>query len=112
MLQAHEVKLGHPDNILIAAHAVTNLPREQDDINTFFVPIFDQRPSSAESTKTSGNKKAKKGAKGDKDVDAAPSWMDHYDDSGWRRTTTRGGREEAQAFLGPRTCPSMRRSIP
>lgn len=82
MLQAGEVKLGHPENILSQLQPLNNLPREQADINTFFIPLFNQKPTASESKKPAPVKKAKKGGKSEKEVDVAPSWMDYYDESG------------------------------
>lgn len=82
MLQGGEVRLGHPENILSQLLPLTNLPREQADINTFFIPIFNQKPTASESKKPVPTKKAKKGGKGEKEVDVTPSWMDYYDESG------------------------------
>jgi U3 small nucleolar RNA-associated protein 19 len=79
--------LAHPENLLSQLLPLTNLPKLQGDINTFFVPAFSSTPSAVPTSKKlkigSGESKVRKGkkGKGKGEVDATPEWMAYYESS-------------------------------
>lgn len=68
--------LSNVDNLLNQLVHLIYLPKEQGDINAFFVPGLKANPAS--SKKVKGAKKGKKGKKG---VDELPDWMQAYDEA-------------------------------
>lgn len=63
---------------------LTNLPKVQDDLNTFFIPSLARPPSSSDeasgSKKQKGVKgKSKKGKGKESDLDGTPDWMAFYE---------------------------------
>lgn len=74
--------LEHVDNLLNQLVHLIYLPKEQGDINAFFIPGLKMNPG-----KENGAKKAKTGKTGKKgkkgkngEVDALPDWMEAYDE--------------------------------
>lgn len=64
---------------------LTNLPKIQDDLNTFFVPALAETPRSSSEPSTSKKMKGAKAAKSKKgkgketELDATPDWMAFYE---------------------------------
>lgn len=78
-------------NVLAQLLPLTNLPKVQEDLNTFFLPSMSTNPSKPAKSK-------KKKTKG-KEVDALPDWMETYEsDSDSDSTPTQGKRKRASAL--------------
>lgn len=59
---------------------LTNLPREQEDINAFYIPSFSSAPTSAAASAPTKKKgKTGKGKKKTAELDALPDWMATYE---------------------------------
>lgn len=77
--------LAHPENLLGQLLPLTNLPRLQEDLNTFFIPSLADPPSTSLSsskkfnTKNAKGKITKKKKKSDGDVEKLPEWMATYE---------------------------------
>lgn len=71
------VPLAHADNLLNQLVHLIYLPKEQGDINAFFIPGLKASPGKL-AKKAKAAKKSKKGKKGE--VDALPDWMEAYDE--------------------------------
>jgi U3 small nucleolar RNA-associated protein 19 len=72
--------LSHPDNLLGQLVPLTNLPRLQEDLNTFFIPSLAVPASSPTVKKLKPTKSGtKKKRKQDGVVDKLPDWMATYD---------------------------------
>lgn len=87
--------LQHVDNLLNQLVHLIYLPKEQGDINAFFIPGLKANPSSAKKAKS------KKGKKGKKEVDALPDWMEAYDEpSDEEEEQLAGKKRQRTAALG------------
>ncbi|CAK9784731.1 CBF-domain-containing protein [Cutaneotrichosporon oleaginosum] len=75
---------------------LTNLPKKQEDINTFFVPGLEAGEEKSKKAKT-GAKKKGKGK--DKELDALPEWMETYD-SASSDDEPAGGKRKRTSALG------------
>lgn len=84
------------DGILTQLAPLTNLPKVQEDLNTFFVPGLDTPPPSAKKVKA--GKKEKK--KDKKELDALPDWMETYESDGSDDEPTTGGKRKRASALG------------
>lgn len=73
--------LPHPDNLLAQLLPLTNLPKVQVDLNTFYIPSFSLPPksSSKKAKSTTPESKKKKSKKTDEEIDKLPEWMASYD---------------------------------
>ena len=97
-LQDDASALSHPDNLLGQLVPLTNLPKVQEDLNTFFVPSLAALPASSvdrpiKKVKTKNVKKSKSVA----EVEKLPEWMATFD-SGSESDT-----ESAKNAKRPRT---------
>jgi len=80
------------ENILGQLLPLTNLPRVQEDINTFFLPSMSDSPVAA-SAPTKKKAKSSKKKKSDGEIDALPDWMATYDSASEEDDDTPAGRK-------------------
>ena len=78
--------LSHPDNLLAQLLPLTNLPKVQEDLNTFFLPSFAEPPkvtSLARGKSNTANAKSgkvkKRKVEQSRDLEKLPDWMATYD---------------------------------
>lgn len=81
LIQADRSVLAKAENLLGQLLPLTNLPRVQVDLNTFFIPLFSEPPgaTSAKKGKANGDKAKRNKKKKTGEVDALPDWMATYD---------------------------------
>ena len=75
-LRSEDEPLEHGPNLLALLLPLTNLPRVQADLNTFFIPSISTPPSSTSSTPT---KKARVKKSKIVEPESLPDWMATYD---------------------------------
>lgn len=90
--------LSTPSNLLLQLVPLTNLPREQGDINAFYLSSFASPPSSSTPPlkKAKLSKKPTKSGKYTAELDSLPDWMATYDsdpDSDSGPTSSKRGHE-------------------
>lgn len=89
-------ELSNTDAVLTQLAPLTNLPKVQGDINTFYLPGLDSPPVSNKKAKTGKEDKKKKG-KG-KELDALPDWMETYESESDDEVLGKRKRERASAL--------------
>jgi U3 small nucleolar RNA-associated protein 19 len=80
------------ENLLGQLLPLTNLPREQVDINAFYLPAMAASPISSSAAPLSKKKKATK-KKGKAEIDALPDWMATYESESEEEEETPTGRK-------------------
>ncbi|WVQ97540.1 hypothetical protein IAU59_004654 [Kwoniella sp. CBS 9459] len=83
LLQTSPESVIEPTNLLSQLLPLTNLPKQAEDINAFYIPSFSTPPSgNKKAKKAGGSKKGKGKTRYTGEVDALPDWMAEYESSG------------------------------
>lgn len=82
-------------NVFPQVVQLTNLPKLQDDLNTFFLPSMATPPT----TSTKSSKKKSK-TKGKKELDSLPDWMETYESSDSDSDSPTTGKRKRASALG------------
>ncbi|WVF70372.1 hypothetical protein IAT40_005162 [Kwoniella sp. CBS 6097] len=82
LLQTSPETVSDPTNLLSQLLPLTNLPKQAEDINAFYIPSFSTPPSGNKKAKKGGLKKGKGKTRYTGEVDALPDWMAEYESSG------------------------------
>lgn len=93
LLTADTACVSDTENLLGQLLRLTNLPREQVDINAFYLPSMATSPNSTSTASIPKKKKANGKTKKVAEVDALPDWMATYDSASEEEEITSTGRK-------------------